>query len=144
MNDITIKDYDAQAIKDILRTAKVEIEALRKVIESKQAIVDECREELDRRALAAYWEAHPNETSLNAGDKVMVTDEYNRYYNTDVATHGQLPSLYTAGTVVHIGGIGLNKRKPVYMWTNEFGGQTPITIAQGMRRAYLAQQETNP
>lgn len=40
-----------------------------------QMIVRDIQIELDRRALAAYWEAHPDLVRVQVGDKVMLTPE---------------------------------------------------------------------
>lgn len=109
-------------------------EELRDVNESIGAI----KEEFNRRAIAAYWAANPHITELSTGDKVMVTDEYNAFYERDTRQR----SRYDAGEIVTIGYIGVENGKPGYFMTEEFGGMTPYHVMLNMRRAYLAQQET--
>lgn len=146
MKDITIKDYEAKAIKDIMRTTKAEIKELEAQLKRKCAIVADCQNELDRRAIDAYWESHPELVRLEVGDKVVITEEFQQlkieqigykeaswWFDSDWAI-GAIHDIRDVSPITNTGHI-----------ERDMGVTScPYSVMVGMRRAYLQRQESKP
>lgn len=95
--------------------------------------MNEAQAELDRRALEAYWQAHPG-LQLAVGDKLLVTEGYARWIKLG----------YEAGNVVEIVRIQ-RVGDEIQIWIpSAIGFGTyfiPLEHARQCRAAWLATQE---
>lgn len=146
MKDVTIKDYEAKAIKDIMRTAKAQIKELETQLKRKYAVVADCQNELDRRTIATYWESHPEQMRLEVGYKVAITEEFQQlkinqlgykeaalWFDSDWAI-GAIHDIRDVSPITNTGHI-----------ERDMGVTScPYSVMVGMRRAYLQQQESKP
>ena len=109
------------------------------------AAIVEYQAELDRRAVAAYWQAHPDLLRLEVGDKVLMTE----------AKHKNLPfrvrgGIYAVGYTYDIINVQLKDGTLIVefsmlgqgVYTNAYKQKATLEEAQSMRRAWLESEES--
>lgn len=136
-NDIT--QLSDEYLQERIKINKQGAEHYGEVVKNLLAGVAEDQAELDRRALEAWWAAHPEQTRVNVGDKLLVTPEYNDWYSKphgwssgfDIGAVLNVTSVYVEDNILHV-----RSDEELTM-----GVDDPIII-QNMRAAYLAQQES--
>jgi len=93
------------------------------------------QQEIDRRALEAYWREHPELIRFEVGDKLLVTKDSLEYIK-----HKQ---GYKIGDVVTVEDVDPYNDVCVVSWPDNDMAVPSIETSSHMRRAYLRQESQN-
>lgn len=103
-----------------------------KAIIETRATIAAMQAELDRRALEAFWEAHPG-LRLEVGDRLLFTPDSNRYFEANEFLEYSIPPIGRETTVGFMslfnGHLGIDLEWVSY--------RVPLELVRGMRQAYL-------
>lgn len=136
--EIDIENMNDKALEFLLDIQRVNLEDRKKAVAETEAMIKRAEAELERRALDAYWAAHPELTRVAVGDKVTITEEFlalrdMRRFWSDV------PII----KVSHIDPIDGTVRieDATYAPAQVTVGSIPMPTVSRMRDAYLANKE---
>lgn len=113
-------------------------ESMELALETGKRLLADLEAESERRAVAAYWQAHPELLRLEVGDKLLITEEF---IASKRPLFSSFPSSWHIGVLCTVRKIGL-KEGSIDIEHGGGTGGVSFDLLQQMRLAYLATHES--